>query len=255
MYREERLQKIIAEAGLASRRKAELLIQEGRVTVNGQVVTQLGVKADLSRDHIKVDGKLIHASSQKFYILLNKPRQVISSVDDPQGRTRVTDLVDVRARIYPVGRLDYNTEGLILLTNDGDFAKIAGSAGKHLPKVYRVKVRSKPEEYSLARLREGIRLRDGVKLAPCKIRALSEDVNSWYEVTLIQGKNRQMRDMFEAVGHPVQKLRRIRIGFLTDKGLDVGQYRFLTPDEVKRIMRLKDEKPHTVGLRERERKR
>jgi 23S rRNA pseudouridine2605 synthase len=251
MDHEERLQKIIAEAGLASRRKAELLIQEGRVTVNGKVVTQLGVKADLSRDHIKVDGKLIRASAQKFYILLNKPRQVISTVDDPQRRTRVIDLVDVRARIYPVGRLDYNTEGLILLTNDGDFAEIAGSAGMHLPKVYKVKVRSNPEESSLARLREGIRLKNGERLAPCKIRALREDVNSWYEVTLIQGKNRQIRDMFQAIGHPVQKLRRVRIGFLTDKGLDVGQYRFLTPDEVKRIMRLRDEKPHTASFRER----
>jgi 23S rRNA pseudouridine2605 synthase len=255
MNREERLQKIIADAGLASRRKAELLIQEGRVTVNGEVVTQLGVKADISRDHIKVNGKLIHASPKKYYILLNKPRQVISTVDDPQRRTRVIDLVDVRARIYPVGRLDYNTEGLILLTNDGDFAKIAGSAGKHLPKVYRVKVRSTPEESSLARLRQGIRLKTGVKLAPCKIRAIREDANSWYEVTLIQGKNRQIREMFQAVGHPVQKLRRIRIGFLTDKGLEVGQYRFLTPDEVKRILRLQNEESHTVGLRERERER
>jgi 23S rRNA pseudouridine2605 synthase len=239
MDSEERLQKIIADAGLASRRKAEVLIQEGRVTVNGEVVTRLGVKADLNRDHIKVDGKLIHRPPQKFYILLNKPRQVISSVDDPQRRTKVIDLVDVRGRIYPVGRLDYNTEGLILLTNDGEFAKIAGSAGKHLPKVYRAKVRSKPEEYDLARLREGIRVKNGARLAPCKIRAISEVNNSWYEVTLFQGKNRQIREMFESIGHPVQKLRRIRIGFLTDKGLDVGRYRFLTPEEVQRILRLK----------------
>jgi 23S rRNA pseudouridine2605 synthase len=233
---EQRLQKIIAEAGLASRRKAELLIQEGRVTVNGKIVTQLGSKADLRRDHIKVDGKLLHESSQKYYILLNKPRQVISSVNDPEGRTQVTDLIDVRARIYPVGRLDYNTEGLILLTNDGEFAKSAGAAGKHLPKVYKVKVRSTPDESALARLRLGIRLKDGVKLGPCKIRPIREEGNSWYEVTLFQGKNRQVRDMFESVGHPVQKLRRIKIGFLTDKGLQVGHYRFLTPGEVKRIL-------------------
>ena len=239
---------------MASRRKAEILIQEGRVTVNGKVVTQLGVKADLGCDHIKVDGKLIHGASQKFYILLNKPRQVISSVEDPQGRTSVTDLIDVRARIYPVGRLDYNTEGLILLTNDGDFAKIAGSAGKHLPKVYRVKVRSTPEESSLDRLRAGIRLKTGVKLESCKIRTLREDGNSWHEVTLIQGKNRQIREMFEAVGHPVQKLRRIRIGFLTDKGLEVGQYRFLTPVEVKRILQLNNEKPHIDSSAQRRRR-
>src|SRR5512145_1282417 len=118
---EERLQKIIAAAGLTSRRKAELFIQEGRVTVNGQVVTQLGAKADPARDYIKVDGKLIHQAPQKIYILLNKPKQVISTVADPQGRTKVTDLVDVHKKIYPVGRLDYNTEGLILLTNDGEF--------------------------------------------------------------------------------------------------------------------------------------
>ncbi len=235
---DERLQKIIAQAGLASRRKAELLIQEGRVAVNGKVVTQLGVKANLSRDHIKVDGKLIHEFSRQYYILLNKPKQVVSSVDDPEGRTQVTDLIDVKTRIYPVGRLDYNTEGLILLTNDGGFAKIASSAGKHLPKVYRVKVHATPDESALTRLREGIRSKTGVRLAPCKIRSIREANNSWYEVTLFQGKNRQIRDMFEAVGHPVQKLRRIRIGFLTDKGLDVGQYRFLTPEEVSRILQL-----------------
>jgi 23S rRNA pseudouridine2605 synthase len=242
MDREERLQKIIAEAGLASRRKAEQLILQGRVTVNGQVVTQLGTKADAARDYVKVDGKLIRISPKKVYVLLNKPRQVISSVADPQGRTKVTDLVDIRGRLYPVGRLDYNTEGLILLTNDGAFAKIAGSAGKHLPKVYKVKVRSKPDDFTLARLREGIRLKSGAQLAPCKIRMISEGDNSWYEVTLTQGKNRQIRDMFESVGHPVQKLRRVRIGFLTDKGLEVGQYRLLTPGEVNRILQLKAKK-------------
>ncbi len=238
MDRDQRLQKIIAEAGLASRRKAELLIQQGRVSVNGRIVTQVGAKADAGCDHIKVDGKLIHGPSRKLYFLLNKPRQVISSVDDPQRRVKVTDLIDVSARIYPVGRLDYNTEGLILLTNDGEFAKIAGSAGKYMPKVYRAKVRSIPDESQLARLRRGIRLKDGEKLAPCKIRAISESNNSWYEVTLTQGKNRQIRDMFESIGHPVQKLRRTRIGFLTDKGLDVGCYRRLTPEEVNRILHL-----------------
>jgi 23S rRNA pseudouridine2605 synthase len=239
MEQAERLQKIIAGAGIASRRKAELLIQEGRVTVNGQVVTQLGAKADPKRDHIKVDGKLLHATSRKTYILLNKPRQVISSVSDPQGRVKVTDLVEKKAKIYPVGRLDYNTEGLILLTNDGEFSKIASSAGNHLAKVYQVKVRSKAEEFELARLRQGIRLKGGEKLAPCRIEAMSEGSNSWYEVTLTQGKNRQVREMFESIRHPVLKLRRIRIGFLTDKGLAVGQYRHLTPKEVARILRPK----------------
>jgi 23S rRNA pseudouridine2605 synthase len=237
---QERLQKIIAAAGLTSRRKAELLILEGRVTVNGQIVTQLGAKADPEHDHIKVDGKLVRLSPKKIYILLNKPRQVISSVADPEGRTKVTDLVDVHTKIYPVGRLDYNTEGLILLTNDGAFAKIVSAAGNHLPKVYHAKVHSTPDSSSLERLREGLRLRSGVQLARCRITQLRERANSWYEVTLTQGKNRQIRDMFEEIGHPVLKLRRVRIGFLTDKGLAIGQFRRLTPDEVKRIKAIRN---------------
>jgi 23S rRNA pseudouridine2605 synthase len=240
---EERLQKIIAASGLTSRRKAELLIQQGRVTVNGQVVTQLGAKADLKRDHIKVDGKPIREAPQKIYILLNKPRQVISSVADPQGRTKVTDLVDVNRKIFPVGRLDYNTEGLILLTNDGDFMRIVTAAGKHLPKVYQVKVKSTPNASELAKLREGLRLKSGVQLARCRIEPVKEAANSWYEVTLIQGKNRQIRDMFEAIGHPVLKLRRIKIGFLTNEGLALGQHRHLTIREVERILRLKVSSP------------
>jgi len=236
---EERLQKIIAAAGVASRRKAELLIQEGRVTVNGQVVTQLGAKADPENDSIRVDGRRIQSeaakAAKKVYLLLNKPKQVMSTVDDPEGRVKVTDLIPAYKRIFPVGRLDYNTEGLILLTNDGDFARIVSSAGKRFPKVYHVKVRSNPDAQALAALRDGIRL-DGVKLAPCKIEPIKEGANSWYEVTLTQGKNRQIRDMFEAVGHPVQKLRRVRIGFLTDRDLPVGKYRALKPAEVKRIL-------------------
>jgi 23S rRNA pseudouridine2605 synthase len=239
MESQERLQKIIAAAGVTSRRKAELLIQQGHVTVNGHVVTQLGAKADPKHDHIKVDGKLIRKSLEKVYLLLNKPREVISSVSDPEGRAKVTDLVGVKSKVYPVGRLDYNTEGLILLTNDGEFSKIVTSAGKHMPKVYEVKVRSTPLAPELARLREGLRLKSGVRLEPCKIVSLKAGANSWYEVTLIQGKNRQIRDMFESIGHPVIKLRRTRIGFLTNHGLAVGQYRSLTPAEVERILRLR----------------
>ena len=243
MDNEERLQKIISAAGLTSRRKAELLIREGRVTVNGQVITRLGAKADPQRDHIKVDGKLIRAAAKKIYVLLNKPKQVIASVADPQGRTKVVDLVDVKEKIYPVGRLDYNTEGLILLTNDGEFSRIVTAAGEHMPKIYDVKVRSSADESDLNRLREGIRLKNGLRLAPCKITPVKEGANSWYRVTLTQGKNRQIREMFESIGHPVLKLRRTQIGFLKDKGMAVGSYRFLTPGEVERILRLPVKRP------------
>ena len=233
---EERLQKIIAASGSASRRGAELLIQEGRVTVNGQVVTRLGAKADPENDSIRVDGRRIRIEAvKKVYLLLNKPKQVMSTVDDPEGRVKVTDLVPAYKRIFPVGRLDYNTEGLILLTNDGEFAGIVSSAGTRFPKVYHVKVRANPDEQTIARLRGGLTL-NGVRLAPCKIEPIKEGANAWYEVTLTQGRNRQIREMFEAAGHPVQKLRRVRIGFLTNKGLPVGKYRALKPEEVKRIL-------------------
>ena len=238
MFQGERLQKIIANAGLTSRRKAEDLILQGRVTVNGQVVTELGTRADPVRDHIKVDGKLLRKAPAKRYVLLNKPRQVISSVTDPAGRIKVGDLIKIKERVYPVGRLDYDTEGLILLTNDGEFARIASSAGDHLPKVYEVKIRSHPDEATLKRLRTGIRLKNGTQLAGCKIVRLRAANNSWFEVTLTQGKNRQIREMFEAVGHPVMKLRRKRIGFLTDEGLALGKYRLLTEAEVGRILKM-----------------
>ncbi len=244
MEREERLQKIISAAGIASRRKAEDMIRQGRVMVNGRIVTELGSKAVPDRDHIKVDGKLLRGRREKLYILLNKPRQVMSTVSDPQGRTKVTDLVSSRERIYPVGRLDFNTEGLILLTNDGEFARIVSGAGNHLPKVYHVKVRRAPDEEALNRLRAGIRLRDGSRLARCRIRPLKEGNNSWFEVTLTQGKNRQIREMFEAIGNPVMKLRRTKIGFLTDRGLAPGQFRALTSAEVERILKL----GHSVSL-------
>ena len=233
----ERLQKILASAGIASRRQAEKLIREGRVTVNGGVVTTLGTRADAGRDHIKVDGRRIRPGATKTYILLNKPKGVIATVEDPRRRTKVTDLVPGKERLFPVGRLDFNTEGLILLTNDGEFASIMARAGDRFPKVYQVKVHRIPEESVLDRLRDGIRLPDGTHLAPCRIRVLKEGRNPWLEVTLTEGKNRQLRRMFEAIGHPVAKLRRIRIGFLTAKGLRVGDFRRLAPHEVERVLR------------------
>ena len=235
MLHRERLQKIIASAGIASRRKAELLIQQGRVTVNGNIITRLGTQADPDRDSIKIDGKRIRVKTKKLYYLLNKPRQVISSVSDPQGRTKVTDLIRIRGNVYPVGRLDYNTEGLILLTNDGEFSRRVTKAGRYMAKVYRVKVRSVPEERGIKKLCSGIRLKSGIKLAPCRIVPLGGDRNGWYEVTLEEGRNRQIREMFESIGNPVLKLRRIKIGFLTDRGLPLGRYRALTHEEVARI--------------------
>jgi 23S rRNA pseudouridine2605 synthase len=235
---EERLQKIIAAAGICSRRKAELLIQEGRVTVNGQVVSMLGAKADIQRDYIKVDGKLIRSPAHKSYILLNKPKGVISTASDPGGRIKVTDLVKAKGKLVPVGRLDFNTEGLLLLTNDGEFAKIIATAGDAFPKVYQVKVRGIPDRLALNRLRAGLLLPDATRLAPCKIRVIGEEKHAWLEVTLTEGKNREIRRMFEAIKHPVSKLRRTRIGFLTDEGLSIGESRPLSTAEVERVFRL-----------------
>jgi 23S rRNA pseudouridine2605 synthase len=247
MDTEERLQKIIAAAGIASRRKAELLIEAGRVTVNGQVVMTLGAKADVKRDHIKVDGKLIHPHARKVYVLLNKPKGVISTVADPGGRVKVTDLVKLKEKVFPVGRLDYSTEGIILLTNDGEFSKIVTDAGDAFPKVYHVKVRGVPDEVTLNRLRAGPRLPDGTKLAPCKIKVLREDKHAWLEVTLTQGKNREIRKMFDNVHHSVTKLRRTRIGFFTEAGLPVGSSRLLSPGEVARVFRLGRRKRNSQG--------
>lgn len=233
-----RLQKILADAGVASRRRAEELILQGRVTVNGRVVTAMGTKADPEQDHIKVDGRRIGRKPAGIWILLNKPKGVISSVRDPRGRTTVTELVRAQGRLFHVGRLDYNSEGLIILTNDGELSKIIGAAGSRIPKVYQVKVRGVPSEEKLDRLRAGTRLPDGSQLAGIGIRTLRQSKHSWYEVTLTQGRNREIRRMFEALGHPVLKLRRTRIGFLTDRGLPVGSCRPLTRAEVEGFYRL-----------------
>lgn len=231
----ERLHKIIAASGITSRRKAEDLILQGRVSVNGQVITCLGTKADVRRDQIKVNGRLIRPAAKKIYLLLNKPRGVICSISDPQGRTKVTDLVRIKEKLFPVGRLDYDSEGLILLTNDGEFSNTVASAGNHLPKVYDVKVRSLPDEGDLERLRVGLCLPDGTRFARSKVRLIRSGNNSWCRITLTQGKNRQIKRMFAAIGHPVMKLRRRRIGFLTDRGLPTGRSRHLTHKEVARI--------------------
>ena len=239
---EQRLQKLIATAGIASRRHAEELITAGRVTVNGEVVKELGTKADPDRDHIKVNGKLINPqlkARDKVYVLLNKPRGYLSSVSDPEGRPLVTELLPPNlGRLHPVGRLDFNTEGLLLLTNDGDLTNYVTAARNRVEKVYEVKVKGVPAEGAIQRLRRGITLEDGTRTAPAKITNLGEtQTNAWYEVLLHQGRNQQVRRMFELIGHSVLKLRRVRIGFLTDEHLKPGHWRFLSPSEAKRLMK------------------
>ncbi len=234
----ERLNKLIAQAGIASRRGADELIIEGEVSVNGTIVTEPGTKADPEKDHIKVRGKLINAkiaSRENAYILLNKPKGYLSSAADPEGRKLVTDLVKGYGKLHPVGRLDYNTEGLIILTNDGDFTNMVASS-KTIPKVYEVKVKGLPNENAINKLRRGVRLDDGFKTAPAEIKELKgTDKNGWYEVTLFEGHNQQIRKMFDSVGHSVVKLKRIAIGSINYDRLPVGAYRELDADEVKNI--------------------
>lgn len=235
---QERLQKLIAQAGIASRRAAEEMIKAGDVSVNGEIITELGTKADPAKDHIKVRGKLINAkieAQQHVYILLNKPKGVLSSVSDPEGRTLVTDLIKGVGRVHPVGRLDFNTEGLIILTNDGEFTnKVAAS--KTIPKVYQVKTKGLPTDVAIRKLARGVRLEDGFKTAPAEIKTLKPtDKNGWYEVTLFEGHNQQIRKMFDSVGHSVVKLKRIKIGTITDAGLATGKSRKLSDVELKSL--------------------
>lgn len=248
----ERLQKIIAHAGFASRREAETMIREGRVTVNGKVVTELGTRADADKDHIKVDGKLITHAEAHRYILLYKPKEVMTTVEDPQGRRTVIDLIKgVRERIYPVGRLDFHSEGLILLTNDGPWAFKIAHPTHGTVKTYHVKVRGVPEERLVAKLERGITI-DGKRTLPCEISKIKttgrgeEAGNSWYEVKLREGRTQQIRKMFQAVGHPVSKLRRVAIGPLSDPRLTPGDYRELTAREVKMLATMQEPaKPKT----------
>ena len=242
----ERIQKIISAAGVTSRRAAEQLILDGRVRVNGQVVTELGTKADASKDHIKVDGKLINPHQPMTYIMLNKPAGFVTTMSDPEGRPTVQHLLKgVKVRVYPVGRLDYNTEGLLLLTNDGDFAHLITHPKHEFPKTYRAKVKGVLEDSQIDLLEKGIYLDDG-RTAPAKIKKVSkEEANSWLEITIHEGKKRQVRRMFDRVGHSVIKLKRIRTGNLVLGDLPEGSFRYLTPDEVGALKELavKEEKP------------
>ncbi len=245
---EERLQKIIAAAGVASRRKAEELIQAGVVSVNGKTVTELGSKADPEKDHIKVRGKLINKLQEKIYILLNKPVGYLTSRSDPQKRKLVMELVGPYAsRLHPVGRLDLNTEGLILLTNDGEFTNLIAHASHSVAKVYEAKVKGKPSEWQINKISRGVVI-DSAKTAPAKIHLMEEtETNAWYEVTLHEGRNQQIRKMFDSIGHSVVKLRRIAIGFLKEEKIKPGEFRFLREVEVKRFFRLGAVKTSKAG--------
>ena len=235
---EERLQKILSGAGVTSRRKAEQLILEGRVMVNGKVITELGTKADIERDHIKVDGKLIRQPARHVYIALYKPDCVVSTVSDPQRRTTVLDLLHgVKERVYPVGRLDYHSDGLILLTNDGEFANAITSAKSHVTKTYLVKVNGALSTEDEERFRTGVPL-SGRRTAPAAIKMIKRGDNPWYEVKLIEGRNQQIRTMFKHFGRLVEKLRRVRIGNVELGPLEKGGFRYLAADEVGKLMRL-----------------
>lgn len=235
----ERLNKLIAQAGIASRRASDQLILDGQVTVNGKKVTELGTKADAEKDHIKVRGKLINtklAERSDVYILVNKPKGYLSSAADPEGRDLVVDLVKGRGKLHPVGRLDYNSEGLIILTNDGKFTNFVASS-KKIAKVYEIKVKGLPNANAINKLRRGVTLEDGFKTAPAEIKELKHtDNNGWYEVTLYEGHNQQIRKMFDTIGHSVVKLRRTKIGEITDPHLKPGQSRELTAEEVKKLV-------------------
>ena len=235
---EERLQKLIAAAGVASRRHAEELIAAGEVTVNGHVVKELGTKADPERDHIKVRGRLINAQlaagREKVYVLLYKPKGVLASLADPEGRPLVKELVPASlGRLHPVGRLDFNTEGLLILTNDGELTNFITAARNKVRKVYEAKVKGVPPDDAVERLRRGVVLDDGVRTRPAQIEMKGETgSNAWFEIVLHEGRNQQIRRMFDLIGHSVVKLRRVAIGRVRDERMKPGMWRYLTPAEV-----------------------
>ena len=237
-HMEMRLQKFLSGTGVASRRKAEEMIIEGRVSVNGKPA-QLGMKVDPKKDFIKVDGKPVAVSGPKLYFAFHKPKAVMSTLEDPQGRPTVKDFLSgIKQRIYPVGRLDYHSEGLLLITNDGEFANLVLHPARKIPKTYVVKVKGTVEEENLEKLRAGIKLEDGIT-QPARITHVgkTEAGNSWLEITIHEGRKRQVRRMFEKVGHPVIKLKRTSVGGIKLGSLGPGGLRPLTPQEVEKIIK------------------
>jgi len=241
---QQRLHKIIAAAGVTSRRKAEQFILAGRVTVNGHPATELGSKADPASDHIKVDGKLLRPAPTHVYLMLHKPKNCVTTLSDPEGRPTVMEcLRSVRERVYPVGRLDYHSEGLLLFTNDGDFSNLILTGGRRVPKTYRVKINGSPSDDDLRRFSQGLVL-DRRRTLPAAVRRLTRSApNPWYEVTLVEGRQNQIRRMFQRLGFQVEKLRRVRIGALELGSLPPGRFRSLTPAEVTQFRRLRAQRP------------
>src|SRR5215470_20057013 len=251
---QERLQKILSRAGVASRRAAERIMGEGRVSVNGATVRELGTRADAAQDDIRVDGVRVRLPREPVYLLLNKPKGVVSTRRDPEGRTTVMDLVPSVAGLFPVGRLDVTTEGLILLTNDGAFAERVAHPRYEVPRVYHAKVHGVPGAETLERLRRGVKV-EGDFMAVDRARLIEADNNAWVEVTLHEGKQHEVKRLLEAVGHPVSKLRRVAIGPVTSRGLEPGQFRALAPAEVEGLQRGRDAPSGELGRLARRRPR
>jgi len=228
----ERLQKILSQAGIASRRASEQLMTDGRVTVNGKTVLELGTKADASRDDIRVDGRRIKIPDRHLYLLVNKPRGYVTTRSDPQKRPTVIDLLaGVTDYVYPVGRLDFDSEGLLILTNDGDLAAKLTHPRHGVPRVYEASVLGVPDEHDVRRLAKGVTI-DGQRTGPAEVTAIGP---SRLRITVREGRNRQVRKMCDAIGHPVTELRRIAIGPLRDTRLKLGAWRVLTTHEVERL--------------------
>jgi 23S rRNA pseudouridine2605 synthase len=243
----QRLNKIIAEAGVCSRRKADELIRAGKVSVNGEMMPKLGSKADREKDLIEVDGVKLTVSDKKRYILFYKPANCLSTVYDPKGRLTVLDFIpQVKERVYPAGRLDWDAEGLLVLTNDGEFCKRVIHPRYRSPKIYRVKVKGVPPVEKVEQLRKGIII-DGRKTAPASVTFLKKDKNCWFRVVLYEGRKNQIKVMFRRIGHPVMKLKRVAISFFNIKGLKPGDYRELTPAEVKRFINQSEVRNERAG--------
>lgn len=238
---EERLQKILAKAGICSRRAAERLVTGGHVSVNGKIVSTLGIKADIEKDKIRIDGRLVRNYQAKIYVMLNKPKGFVSTLRDPQGRPTIADLIrEINIRIFPVGRLDYDSEGLLLLTNDGDLSYLLQHPRNEIPRRYHVKVKGKPPYYALVGLRKGMFL-GGRMTVPAKVRKVREGKrNTWLEIIVREGRRRQIRRMCKAVGYPVLKLKRTGFGSLVLGSLSPGAYRYLDAKELRGLTVNKD---------------